>query len=174
MFILTRVYFISIIRPYRTYYVITASEMDTNHQYHTFKSPEETIMLLHSIQQPLLFSLKQVVTFSDFKQQMESSIAISELSTNMIILYSITAVFSLILVVIITIMFVVSAYTLSKLFRDHGLPCQKKRSNLSSLEMTFESVDRRAPLNSRYVEFHTKHSPSSGSNTTSTTTSSPV
>ena len=148
--------------------------MDTDHQYHIFKSPADTIMLLTSLQQPLLFSFNRVFTFSDFQKKMEPSNATNRLSTNMIILYSITALFSLILVVIIVIMFIVSTYTLSNMFRNHGFPCQKKRSNLSALEMTFETVDRRTPSDSRYVEFHTKKSPSSDSNTTGTTTSSPV
>ncbi|KAI6649682.1 CRiM (Cysteine Rich motor neuron protein)-like [Oopsacas minuta] len=157
-----------------TYFVITASGTDSNNPYHTFKSPQETIAILLSIQHPSLFHLKQIMTYSEFQLQVNNHISNPDghLSTNMLILYSITGVFTLILVVIIIIMTVVSTYTLSKMFRDHTFPCQKKNCHLDSLELNINSLDRRVQPVSRYVELQTRYSPSSGSNTT--TSSCPV
>lgn len=152
----------------RTYFVITASEANNSYPYHTFKTPQDTMMVLHSTPNPSLFQFQQILSYSEFQLQLSPSFTDTDgrLTTNMLVLYSITGVFTLILLAIIIVMTVVSTYTLSKMYQNHSFPCQKKRCNLSSLELNQNSLDRRVQPSSRYVELQTKLSPSSGSNTT--------
>ena len=148
--------------------MITASETNTSYPYHTFQTPQDTMIILHSTPNPSLFQFQQILSYSEFQLRLNPPITATDgrLTTNMLILYSITGVFTLILFAIIIVMTVVSTYTLTKMYQNNSFPCQKKKCNLSSLELNQNSIDRRVQPSSRYVELQTKHSPSSGSNTT--------
>ena len=139
---------------------MTVSELRENNQYHVFKSQQETAALLQSIHNPTFFSLKKVLTLPEL-QNPATVTNNGHFSTNMLILYSITGAFSTILIIIIMIMVVVSAYTLKKMHRDGALPWQKKRCTTpSSVELNLGTVNRGSQLSPpvRYVEFHTKRS----------------
>ena len=148
--------------------MITTSERTGNYPYHTFKTPQDTMTILRSTPNPSLFQFQQILSYSEFQLQLDPSNTDTDgrFTTNMLILYSITGVFTFVLFAIIIVMTVVSTYTLTKMFQNHSFPCQRKKCNLSSLELNQNSLDRRVQHSSRYVELQTKQSPSSGSNTT--------